>query len=428
MYLSDLRDLIANKLDYDPTGSSRYEVEVRRLLNEAQHHLHSVAPWPWAQREFRVVAYADIVATDATVTASSPTVTTAASFFPLDLFARGDAHLIGPDGADYQIVGRASSTQVTLDRDYEGTTVAGTAQIRVAWRTIRLPEDALSVMQVGVRPLVDSPTQENRRFTPLTRREDEQDGLYLDLTGGVEAWVPADDEIVRPPVRALSVTAGGGAWPAGTYEFSWALTYRGCRSSLAPVTTWISTGVSTPTVNLPVYDDRYSKEIYVRAVSVASIATLVAPRGPITTMLGSTAAVNVAALIPDDTSHLKPRAPEHGGRTRQIRLYPRPATDVEVAIRILVRAPLMLEEQDEPMCPSEHHGYIASYALRDLYLKHDQMPHSRLEEQRCEQILRQMRARYLTPEARSLSKGDAFASRDAGLRGPLRDRTLTWRG
>lgn len=426
MILSDLRSLCANKLDYDPTVE-RYQREVDRLLNEAEQRLGTEAAWPHLQREVRLLARADMTATDGVVTSSSTTVTTTAAFFTTDMRDEG-AELVGPDGVSYEILRYVSSTQVTLATAYQGATV-NPATIRVVWRTLRLPEDCLSILQVGQRPLVATATSPtNEPWFPLMKREDEQLGLDLDEVGLPQAWVPASDAVIRSPVKAPTLTTAAGTWLAGTYEFAYLFERRGLRSTLSPSASITLTAIQSPTITVPdtTLASGTIKAVFVRPTSTnTSLAPLRAYRIYGATIVETTTTVNLGTPLTDAIS-MAARAPEHGGRYRRIRLHPRPSEDTEVTIRFVQRAPLLLEDQDEPLLPAEHHGYLTSSALVDLYLKHDQLPHSRLEQNRADAVLKQMRGRYLTPESRHLVKGgfDAGLNR-AGLR---RDRTITWSG
>lgn len=425
MVLSELRSLISNKINYDPEVEA-YQREVDRLINEAQHALASDRPWPFLQKEVRVIARADVTATDGTVTNGSSNVTTTAAFFTQEMRDEG-AELIGPDGQVYEVLNFNSTTDIDLRTPYQGATVVGTASLRVVWRYLRLPEDVMTLLQVGHRPLVASASRENQRFVPLTKREDEFYELDLDLTGDPDSWIPAFDDHIKAPVKTPVLGTVAGAWSAGTYEIAYSFVRQGMESSLSPSAQITLTGAQSPTVTIYATGTGTGtkKKIYVRPISKGTALTpLRAYYWTLATQSETTTATTLALPL-TETIVFGDRALENAGKYKRIRLYPRPATDIEVAVRYQRRIPLLLEDQDDPVIPAEHHGYLSSYALIDLYLKHDLASHSKLEEQRAEQILRQMRARYLTPEARRLIKQGFDQD---WIRGLHRNRTLTWLG
>ena len=66
MRLTDLRDMIANVVDYDPNVET-YRTQINQLINDAYYRLFTTKVFTFAQKETIVKAYTDVDITDITL-------------------------------------------------------------------------------------------------------------------------------------------------------------------------------------------------------------------------------------------------------------------------------------------------------------------------------------------------------------------------
>ena len=112
MRLTDLRDMVANIVDYDPAVET-YKNQITNLLNDAYFQLFSTKPFTFAQKEEKVKAYADVApSTGASVTNGSSLITAIATqpYF--------EGNIIEIDGIEYIIAWVASAVSLYLNKHF----------------------------------------------------------------------------------------------------------------------------------------------------------------------------------------------------------------------------------------------------------------------------------------------------------------------
>lgn len=401
MRLSEIRALIGNIADYKPENES-YSDELDRLINDAYYELYASHPWPWAQKEINITAYADVTGEVALGATPNHIIPTGAPWFetwfegmPFELDNVAGTDL---EGDEYE-AGRVATTSSLYATDVN-LTVGETYDMRVKHRYIDLDWDNVSILQVGVRNKLHSGSvaqTEPGRFVPITRFEGEWWNLNLAEVGTATSWVVADGYHTGSPVLAPTVsTHAGDVWPDGDYEVATTRSYAGRHSALSPVskvTIDNSGGNQALQVSLP---DIFSSQLYTRHI------WLKAPNYKTFRLLetgideNSHSFLYSAAQAPDADWQFVERAPEHDGYNQRIRLHPRQAADTELTIRYMFRPRLLIEDTDTPEFPASHHKYLAHKVLTDLFVKLDNLTQSEIYRRKAEAELIRMEQRYLS--------------------------------
>jgi hypothetical protein len=405
MNLQRLRDYVANVLDYDPDNPT-YRSQVAQLLNDAHDRIVSDKPWPWAQKEAKVVAHADATAQVA-VTANSANVSTVNAFFESWM----EGNILELDGVEYEVALVIADTNAVLTALYAGTT--GTVNGVAKERYLAIPQDCIALLQVIRR--VDSRSPEDPgRLVPLTRYEDEWANLPLDEVNLPAYFVPADTTFT--PAPRTSGTLGTAVAPPGrgTRTVEVVVTHvfadgRESGPSAAQSITLTDTQFLTVTLGATLNQSGLRRRVYLRDTTRGLVAyrllqntagdTEVSPTGGTFTYEFTSNELDSPAYT------LKQRLENNGGTTQRIRLYPRQDRDYTFTVRYLRRASRLEDDQDTPDLPSAHHVALAYRALEALFLKHDNPAQSQLYARRAERELLAMEGRYLTEKPRRWVKG-----------------------
>jgi hypothetical protein len=394
MRLIDIYNQIARKLDYDPETDRRRK-DVEELVNTIYHELFAERLWTFAQREVEITANADVTATDG-ITSNSPIVQTVAAFF-LSWMA---GQIIDIAGVEYEIAVVNSTTEAVLTETYAGTAGTGVT-FTVMHRYVDLPTDCTKLLHV-------KDYENDLYYYEYSRYETDVLVLSPDDTGQAEAWFPAEPVAVQAPPVPPTATASGGAATvtAGSYEFAYSFKYQGRRGPLSTsVAVTVETGnqvaVTCPST---VANSGYLKTLWGRFGSWAAFRLIEDDIDE---------AANPATITaPVETDWLRAeRAPEHDGYHERMRLYYRQSTDTVLTLRYQYRPARLIEDEDAPRLPPSYHDYLVQRVLQELYHQGDDLPSSKLAEQRADAMLARMRARFLTPETRVWVKGQVDTDR-----------------
>jgi len=404
MRLVEIRNLIKSITDYDP-GTTAYDDELNRIINNVYIELHAEKPWSFAQQEVVKLARADLTATNGTMIDGQKEITTGSSFF-IDAM---EGQIIEIQGKEYDIASVTSGTAAVLRTNFDAVTAiaAGSETFKVKFRYLDLPVNTISVLQIGRRDTTDTPPSQPGRYTPLTRMEDEWYNISLDETGTPTDWIPYDDFFVQAPVKPLTVDLSGieaepgDGWDAGTYSFVYTLRYGNRFSAPSePASLTLDKGTAQITATLPslltvLGSDLsgFKKQVWVKfdpykcyrkfGEEVLEDATTSAVTGP-----------------PGDNWELGDRLNNHGGVYQRVRLYPRPSADTRVTIRYLHAPEFLVEDSDSPQIPGSSHQYIAYKSLVDVFSKHDNTTQAEVYRRKSELEIIKMEQRYLTEISR----------------------------
>ncbi len=211
MNLKDIREYIANVIDYDPSSNNDYNTQIDDIINHHYRMLFSSKEFTFAQREVKIEVYEDetVSATAQYFPATGLTEINAVSGLPQ--WAEGN--IVEIEGVEYEVLynnpGNFNDCYVVGNVAFSGT-----KDVRFKNRFIRLPVDCIALLQVGRRSMSISPTDVGR-YIPMTRYEDEFYNLPLDEVNIPNYWVIQDDFMliapnVPPSISAFTTTAGKG--------------------------------------------------------------------------------------------------------------------------------------------------------------------------------------------------------------------------
>jgi hypothetical protein len=403
MRLTDILGLVKTVTDYDPTVTT-YDDEVTRLINNALFELFAEKPFTFAQKEVDITAHAD-VSTTANVTLGSNVV---------GGFSVGadwmEGQIIEIEKVEYEIawINIAGNT-LYLTKPYVGPTAAG-ASMKAKQRYLDLPQDCVSVLQLGTRERVGNASPADiGRFVPFTRFEDEWWALPLDEVGTATHWVNYDDYTVASPVQSpTAALAGGGTLVPGTeYSFVRTLNYGNRRSAPSPL------GAATPTpgnqnINITLPEtgigSGYYQEVWLKFSPYKAYRLVISEQAP------GAAPVTAAITAPSNDWQFKERLTEVDGNYQRVRLYPRQSSDTVITLRYLYRPPKLVEDTDSPQFPAAHHQYLAYRALSDLFVKHDNLPQHKIYQDKAEDEIIKLEQRYMTEIPRRWVKNGGDSS------------------
>ena len=168
MRLVDLRNMIANIVDYDPAVDT-YRQQITNLINDAYYRLYTEKQFTFAQKETIVKAYKDV---EVSVKTTNPTVTAqltlAIAVTPAPTHWEGQ--VIEIDGVEYEIAWVENPNTLWLTTDNPSLTANTTYTAKVKFRYLDLPSDCVAIMNVAKRSMTLTP-QEPGMFTAIARYE-----------------------------------------------------------------------------------------------------------------------------------------------------------------------------------------------------------------------------------------------------------------
>ena len=404
MRLVDLRNMIANIVDYDPAVET-YRQQITDLINDAYFRLYTVKQFTFAQKEKVIKAYKD-VEVNVTSAGTPSGVLTFPAITPMP--SHWEGQIIEVDGVEYEIAWVENTTTLHLTTDTPSFATATTFAAKVKFRYLDLPSDCVSILNVAKRSMTLTP-QEPGMFIAVARYEDEYYNLPLDEVNLPNYWVPADEYHVSTPRSVLSVTSSGtGTGTNITLNVSMSYVYAGRESSFSSSTS-ITTDKPTLQVTFTQLPNRtgYYRKIYVnnpdagwkgdRAIYVQSSTDIKVPP--------KTTAANYD--IDDFTDAFEFKSEPYtaiDGNTQRIRLYPRQDQDYDITVRYMFRPQPLVNDNDTPEMPSSAHHILAYMALRELFVKLDNMPQANMYERKVAQEMVKLEQRYLTQIPRRFVK------------------------
>ena len=407
MRLVDLRNMIANIVDYDPAVDT-YRQQITDLINDAYYRLYTEKQFTFAQKETIVKAYKDI---EVNVTTANPTtaqLTLTVAVSPIPTHWAGQ--VIEINGTEYEIAWVETSTVMWLTTDTPNLTAATTYAAKIKFRYLDLPSDCVAIMNVAKRSMTLTP-QEPGMFTALARYEDEYYNLPLDEVNLPNYWVPFDEYHVSTPraVKSLSASAAS-TGVSVTLNVSMSYVYAGRESALSAFTT-ITTDKIDLDVTFSVLPNRtgYYRKIYVSNPSFGW-------KGERCLNIKGTTNNLIPVSSGSETFDIRHTVCEDGfefntkpytaidGNTQRIRLYPRQDQDYDITIRYMFRPQPLVNDNDTPEMPSSSHHILAYMALRELFVKLDNLPQANMYERKVAQEMVKLEQRYLTQIPRRFVK------------------------
>lgn len=393
MNLKEIRSMIGSIVDYDPQVDS-YKSEVNRIVNEVYDDFFGMHPWQWSQAEVDQYTVPDVDLGTITLTTSTVIpvkfIANTANFLT---YRHEGSILTIHDAPDKRDNGEYIIDKCDFDNGNNLTYVsklakaankiagfhaAGQARAVVLQRYLPLPADCNEPISIGVRNQAESGTDGFRHFYQLTKRQDEELNLRLDVNGQPTEWIAysqfpekvttvADFAPFPGDLVVSSIATGAGTpWPEGTYEFKFCYVFRGQEGPLSEPIEFVNVGAAN-NLRFVTRDTTLGlqfgirKKIYVRLKNInlgggvfysdehfRDLSATILPDDNAAVNAGSLGTQNIPYFIIDDDNtsldypnavtglrpgiaYLKslPRAPDNSGSVWQIRLNPHPAGERE---------------------------------------------------------------------------------------------------
>jgi hypothetical protein len=418
--LKELREFVANVLDYNPSNPN-YARQVDDLLNQADRMVCQEKPFTFINKVVDVPVFKDVSfpatgATALTFTNATQVVTAAGASF-LSWMAGQEIEVTQAGGTKetFIINNVVSSTDIRIDRDWLGTT--GTYEAVIINRYIDLPQDCTTVLGVARRSQARTPNDPGL-LENLARYEDEWWNLPLGEVNLPIYWIFYDPFHLRGPRRNLSLsTAVAAGRGARTIEFTSTLVFAGRESPHGEIVSISATDaqdiVLTPfaqTTNSGLYKRYYWRSTQYgynawRILDDPLNAGKVMELTP-TDVAARTYSLSVTTLTTTEALYDDARLLNPDGFKQRIRLYPRQDKDYIFQVRYMVRHQTMQENNDVSLIPPAHRMIIAYKALADVLVKHDNASQAEMYRKRFEQELLQLEKRYLISPSKRLVKGN----------------------
>lgn len=449
MNLGDLIDFVGNLLDYDPTNST-YREQLVSILNDAQTHILTDRPWPFATDDRVLRTFTDTTFTF-NFTFGSNEITGAGIPVSTDMVKPGGefalADIVGTlsngQPFEHRIMWVKNTTTAYIDRPWESLSVVG-QQVTIRRRDIRLPSDCVTVQNLS-DPSVGIPA----KALFLSKWEREDANLDPDLLGVIEAFLPSEGFTVPAPktVRGVTIeTAAAGQgnrtinvymvnvqapnatnWPIYPTDVS-----DGFESAFSRVATFNLN--DTQTLHFKPEPLNPQTGLYRRYYFTCPEADILAPvRIRHTEPLEPTGVTTGTDTVPPDNPALGlgmvliprldlPHLQTQGFRASSIRyrwnqsnlyqsinLYPHVSGNQDINVRMLVNPARMQEDQDSPLIPHAYAQLIAFAALENLTLKVDNPALSQVYARKKDVLYKAMEQAYLKATPRRIIKGNPTA-------------------
>jgi|TARA_R100001086_G_scaffold236853_1_gene160583 hypothetical protein len=273
MNLKEMRDMVANIIDYNPDVTA-YNEEINKIINEVYLNFFMTQPWSFAQKTIDTYTLPDVTQTDLTITPN-------AGNAYLKNFLEGMNNTTGigqhfnsgqmsHEGSYFKLTDSttpANSGIYVIDKIDNGNTQMHVSKVSynkqfANWagpagattvtglafqRYLMLPKDCAQILSVGIRNLDETGTGLGNglgHIYNLTRANEEQYNYRFDITGTPTMWFAYDREpngyqdVTHFVPRAnkdffveLHTTAPG--WPQGTYEFAMAYVWHGVEGPMS---------------------------------------------------------------------------------------------------------------------------------------------------------------------------------------------------
>ena len=448
MHLGDLIDFVGNLLDYDPTNTT-YREQLVSILNDAQTHILTDRPWPFAMKDRKLKVWTDDTF-NFNFTFGSNQITGVGIPVSTDMVKPGGEYALSfiegtlSNGAPFRhrIMWVKDSATAYIDRPWESLSVLN-QQVTIKRREIRLPSDAMTVQNVS-DPHVGIPA----KALFLSKWEREDSNLDPDLLGTIEAYLPSQAFVVPAPrtprgVTVETVAAGQGVRTINVFMVNvlapnatnFAMYPRdvsdGFESALSKVQSYSLT--DTQTLYFQPEPLNPQTGFYRRYYFTCPEAGILAPvRIRHTEPLEPTGVSTGTDTVPPDNpafggiqlqprlalSHLSTQAFQASSiryrwnqtaAYQQIMLYPHPSADQDLNVRMVINPPRLQEDQDAPLVPHAYAQLIAFAALENLTLKVDNPALAAVYQRKKEVLYKAMEQAYLKATPRRIIKGNPTA-------------------
>lgn len=417
MNLQDIRQYIANIIDYDPSTNREYAKQIDDIINHHYRMLFSEKAFTFAQKETTIEVYKDVEILAKSLFDSATNITTITAQGGASIPVWTEGNIVEIEGKEHQVL--YNNTANNIECFIQGNvSYTGDQTIKFKNRFVRLPVDCVSLLQVGKRSFSISPSDVGR-FIPLTRYEDEYYNLPLDEVNTPNYWVIQDDFMliapnVAPNVSIQTVTAG-----KGVRSVRVAQTYLKWQKNGEKYE--VESGLSKFSDELELADNQILKITFpalpshtpfARRFYIANVGNnpqfdgyyRVDEQNPASS--GTELVTFTQDEFDDGTFVLKNKRFEYTeGYRQQLRLYPRQSSDFELSVRYVYIPKRLQEPTDTPELPQSHHLILAYACLMDVLGKHDNPTLAGIYRRKYERELIKIEQRFLTQKPRRFVKG-----------------------
>ena len=413
MNLKRIRDLVLMASDHVPDSSS-YFYWVNTLIDQYHRELWDSRCWTFNVKTVNIPVFPDKTPSDwdnPMFTIANGDTTLSSS---INMFQAWDAgQVLELGGLEYTISSVLSQATISIDPPYKGATTSELNEFTLKHRIIFLPKDCVEVLDVSYR---DAPVPTSTRWGSLSQLQSKTEqmiGLGLQDTGTPTSYVSLPDYYIRTPedrltpTLTLSTSSTNGYLAAGTYTFTYSyvlgavdVDQYGLLPESDPWPGTVSITVPAPSTNTITFavflpQSRYNSADRPLNIKPYSVTTLFDGRTELQEMraadeLGPLIAGSSSINIGSDMFTPSPqpiRHPYHGGRSRAIRLWPRPnSTDINipdpldddpidrfaqswVQLTYIIRPEHILNDGDIPNMPVEFHQLLVDRVLVEVYTR-----------------------------------------------------------
>ena len=411
MNLRQMIDMAGAILDYAP-GITTYENEVKRFLNESYLDLYADRAWNFAQKSTLLSVKADRTATNGTITGAAAVGIAAGTFFTSDMagmIIEISGATNSADNGEYEILAvdttaTTSAVLVTMNGNTPTLSGAGTGTFKVKQRYVDLPPDTIEVLSLGIR----SPENERQEWVYLNRWLDEHLALDIDLVSRPTDWIIYDEYVMPQPrvTPTLSLVLGASTSPvAGVYDVCYTFIRQNRESAPSPISGTVTVAnAAADTINAGSLQVTTGaallKRTYFRCpLSNRFYRAEAVDVVPADVGTGGVSFQNITTFIVNSEP-----LPEHEGRYKRLRPYPRQDKDYEATLRYVYRPPRLLDDSDVPEFPADFHRYLVYRTCQELFVKHNNLPQSEMYKIKSEDELMRMQQRCLTQSANTWIK------------------------
>ena len=439
MNLKEMRDYVANIMDYNPNVQT-YRDEVTNALNERYYSHFTDRPWEYSQKQIQLIAKGDQTfescSTDANGNIVIPNAQKGTDFYHIGAEMVVE-FISGSDGTEAEqreyIIESVSYTGVDItirarkeehDPRYypldQRIVSLGPSQsdvkIKIKHRKITMPKDCIEVLSIGLRGLGNATRQP---FYNIPKFLDEHLAIDLDETGTPTDFLVVDPVMLNPPSvdsnidtssRSNTVSFDGDYFAA--YSF-----YKGGviygQEGITPEVVLIesaakfnefgtnrSAGDSIRIEGMETSDVKsgLQKRAYIKPPFETHDHFLMVEEDiPEGTSLTNTSGITISN---SSLTSLERLDEGHTGTYQRIRLYPRQNEDTRANIRYQFRPQKMENDQDVPEMPADTHLFLCYATLVDLFSKHGNPAMAQMYENKAKTELLKIENRYLSQRSR----------------------------
>ena len=439
MNLKEMRDYVANIMDYNPNVAT-YQQEVTNALNERYYSHFTDRPWEYSQKQTQLIAKADEDFTECITQGTGklviPNAVKGTDFFHIGaemyVEVQGGSAMTAEDKREYIIESVSyTGTDITLNvrkeehdpkyyslsqRLYIFAINQTDVVLRIKHRKITMPKDCVEVLSLGLRGLGNETRQP---FYNCPKFLDEHLALDLDLVARPTDFLVIDPVTIPVPSRDATYDTTAAANSVdfdGDYKAAYSF-YKGGviyghegktpdivllegPPHFSPSSQNATAGDSIRITGMEVSDgsSRLQKRAYLRPPEDIHDKFLMIeediPEGTSTTV--------ISGIVIDPTTFTDAERLDegHNGSYQRIRLYPRQSEDLRANIRYQFRPKKLENENDQPEMPADTHLFLCYSTLVDLFSKHGNPGMAQMYENKAGKELLKIENRYLSQRSR----------------------------